>query len=160
MTVTRLTTAWLLACLLALALAGCASTPPRDDALYQQLGQRGGIEALVETLLVRVSDDPRIAHHFADVDIIHLNDRLVEFLCMQSGGPCAYAGKSMVEAHKHVTVGEADFNALVEDLMWAMDERGLPRTTQNQLLRRLAAMQRDVVRRGPPPPEAPLLPQP
>jgi len=158
MTVPRITTAWVLACLL--AIAGCASTPPRNDALYQQLGERSGIEALVETLLFRVSDDPRIAHHFADVDIIRLNDRLVEFLCVQSGGPCTYAGKPMVEAHKHVTVGEADFNALVEDLMWAMDERGLPRTTQNQLLRRLAAMQRDVVRRGAPPPEAPLLPQP
>ena len=146
----------LLACLL--SVAGCASTAPRTDTLYAELGERSGIEALVETLLFRVSDDPRIAHHFADVDIIHLNDRLVEFLCVQSGGPCTYAGKAMVEAHKHVTVGEADFNALVEDLMWAMDERGLPRTTQNRLLRRLAAMQREVVRRGPPPAEAPLLP--
>lgn len=146
----------LLACLL--SVAGCASTAPRTDTLYAELGERSGIEALVETLLFRVSDDPRIAHHFADVDIIHLNDRLVEFLCVQSGGPCTYRGKAMAEAHKHVTVGEADFNALVEDLMWAMDERGVPRTAQNRLLRRLAAMQRDVVRRGPPQAEAPLLP--
>lgn len=156
MTIQRLVTVLLLVGLM--TVAGCASTPPRDDSLYRALGQRSGIEALVETLLFRVSDDPRIAHHFADVDIIHLNDRLVEFLCVQSGGPCAYAGKPMAEAHKHVTVGEADFNALVEDLMWAMDERGLPRTTQNRLLRVLATMQSDVVRRGPPPQEAPLLP--
>ena len=80
---------------------------------------------------------------------------------MHSGGPCSYAGKDMAGAHKHVNIAEADFNALVEDLMWAMDQRQLPRATQNRLLRRLAAMQRDVVRRGPPPPEAPLLtPQP
>jgi len=157
MAIPRAATVLLLACLL--LVAGCASTPARDDALYRALGERSGIEALVETLLLRVSDDPRIAHHFADVDIIHLNDRLVEFLCVQSGGPCAYAGKPMAEAHKHVEVGEADFNALVEDLMWAMDQRQLPRTTQNRLLRRLAAMQGDVVRRGPPPPEAPLLPR-
>jgi len=156
MTILRIATALLLAGLM--AVAGCASAPLRDDTLYRELGQRSGIEALVETLLFRVSDDPRIAHHFADVDIIHLNDRLVEFLCVQSGGPCTYAGKPMVEAHKHVTVGEADFNALVEDLMWAMDQRKLPRTTQNRLLRVLATMQRNVVRRGPPPAEAPLLP--
>jgi hemoglobin len=156
MTILRLVTVLVLAGLM--AVAGCASTPSRDDSLYRALGQRSGIEALVETLLFRVSDDPRIAHHFADVDIIHLNDRLVEFLCVQSGGPCTYAGKPMAEAHKHVTVGEADFNALVEDLMWAMDERELPRTTQNRLLRVLATMQADVVRRGPPPQEAPLLP--
>ena len=152
----RIATTLLLACLL--SIAGCASTPPAKDALYDELGGRDGIEALVETLLFRVSDDPRIAHHFKDVDIINLNDRLVEFLCVTSGGPCSYAGKDMAEAHKHVKVAEADFNALVEDLMWAMDERGLPRTTQNQLLRRLAAFQREVVRRGPPPAEAPLQP--
>lgn len=155
----RIATALLLASLL--WIAGCASAPPAKDALYDGLGGRAGIEALVETLLFRVSDDPRIAHHFKDVDIINLNDRLVEFLCVQSGGPCSYAGKDMAGAHKHVNIAEADFNALVEDLMWAMDQRQLPRATQNRLLRRLAAMQRDVVRRGPPPPEAPLLtPQP
>jgi hemoglobin len=152
----RIATTCLLACLL--WIAGCASIPPPKDALYGELGGRSGIEALVETLLFRVSDVVRIAHHFKDVNIINLNDRLVEFLCVQSGGPCTYAGKGMAEAHKHVKVAEADFNALVEDLMWAMDERDLPRTTQNKLLRRLAALQREVVRRGPPPTEAPLLP--
>ena len=138
------------------ALGACASTPPPRDALYHQFGGREGLEALVDTLLYRVSDDPRIAHHFVDVNIINLNDRLVEFLCVQSGGPCTYAGKDMAEAHKHVKIAEADFNALVEDLMWAMDERKVPRTAQNQLLRRLAAMQRDIVRRG----NAPVAPSP
>ena len=137
-------TVCLSACLL--VLSACASTPPPRDALYNDLGGQAGIEALVETLLFRVSDDARIAHHFKDVNIINLNDRLVEFLCVQSGGPCTYAGKEMVEAHKHVKIAEADFNALVEDLMWAMDQRGLSRRTQNRLLQRLAAMQRDVVR--------------
>lgn len=134
----------LLACLL--LSAGCASRPPASDALYRELGGQAGIEALVETLLFRVSDDPRIAHHFRDVNILHLNDRLVELVCVEAGGPCTYTGKDMVEAHKHVRIAEADFNALVEDLMWAMDQRGLPRTTQNRLLQRLAVMQRDVVR--------------
>lgn len=139
-----LRTLCLTACLL--VLGACASAPPPRDALYTDLGGHAGIEALVETLLFRVSDDARIAHHFKDVNIINLNDRLVEFLCVQSGGPCTYAGKDMAEAHKHVKIAEADFNALVEDLMWAMDQRGLPRTTQNRLLQRLAAMQRDIVR--------------
>lgn len=139
--------AFLWSCLLMLALASCASAPPRSDRLYQELGGRPGIEALVEALLYRVSDDPRIAHHFVDLNIINLNDRLVEQICVEAGGPCTYTGKDMVEAHKHVRISEADFNALVEDLIWAMDEQGLRRTTQNRLLRRLADMQRDVLLR-------------
>ena len=127
-----------------LLLSACAST--RTSSLYDDLGARPGIEALVETLLYRVSDDPRISHHFVDVNIVNLNDRLVEQFCVLSDGPCAYSGKSMAEAHKFVKISQADFNALVEDLMWAMDERGLPRTTQNRLLRRLAALQTDIVR--------------
>ena len=45
MTNLRLVTVLVLAGLM--AVAGCASTPSRDDSLYRALGQRSGIEALV-----------------------------------------------------------------------------------------------------------------
>ncbi|MEP6907581.1 MAG: group 1 truncated hemoglobin, partial [Pseudoxanthomonas sp.] len=62
------------------------------------------------------------------------------------GGPCVYTGKDMVEAHASQKVSHADFNALVEDLLWAMDQRGIPRQAHNRLLKRLAPMQAEIVR--------------
>ncbi|MFY2765175.1 group I truncated hemoglobin [Arenimonas sp. MALMAid1274] len=128
---------------LLVALAACASTP--RQTLYQQFGERAGIEALVEELLVRVLEDPRINEGFAEVDLVNLNDRLVEQICVEVGGPCTYTGKTMAESHATLAVTEADFNALVEDLVDAMDARGIPRRAQNRLLVRLAPMHRDIV---------------
>ena len=133
------------ALVLVLLLASCAGAPQPRPSLYEQFGGRPGIEALVEELLVRILEDERINRGFADVDIINLNDRLVEQLCVEVGGPCTYTGRSMAESHAGLAIGEADFNALVEDLVDAMEARGIPRTAQNRLLRRLAAMHGDIV---------------
>ncbi len=131
-----------IACLV-LLLGACATAP--RASLYQQFGGRPGIEALVEELLVRILEDERINAGFAQADILNLNDRLVEQICVEVGGPCTYTGRSMAESHAGLGVTEADFNALVEDLQDAMDARGIPFRAQNQLLRRLAPMHRDIV---------------
>lgn len=130
---------------LVLLLAACTATTPRPTT-YQQFGERPGIEALVEDLLARILEDPRINAGFADVDLVNLHDRLVEQICVELDGPCTYTGRSMAESHATLAVTEADFNALVEDLVDAMEARGIPRRAQNRLLRRLAPMHRDIVR--------------
>ena len=129
---------------LSLMLAACAGTGPRPT-LYQQFGERPGIEALVEDLLARLLEDPRINRQFAEVDLVNLNDRLVEQICVEVGGPCTYTGRSMAESHAALTVSQADFYALVEDLVDAMEARGIPPRAQNRLLARLAPMHRDIV---------------
>ncbi len=131
--------------LLPLLLAACATAPARPS-LYQQFGERPGIEALVEELLVRVLEDPRINAGFVEVDLDNLSERLVEQICVEVGGPCTYTGRSMAESHAALAVTEADFNALVEDLVDAMEARDIPRRAQNRLLRRLAPMHGDIVR--------------
>ncbi|MCC5068387.1 group 1 truncated hemoglobin [Xanthomonas campestris pv. campestris] len=138
-------TRWLRYSLLCvLMLSGCATTQPRQT-LYEELGGQPGIEALVETMLSRIADDPRIVEHFARVNIVMLNERLVQKFCHVADGPCPDTVKSMAQAHQHMAIREGDFNALVEDLNWAMDQRNIPRRTQNRLLARLAAMHGEIV---------------
>ncbi|MEA9913045.1 group 1 truncated hemoglobin [Xanthomonas campestris pv. raphani] len=138
-------TRWLRYSLLCvLMLSGCATTQPRQT-LYEELGGQPGIEALVETMLSRIADDPRIVEHFARVNIVMLNERLVQKFCNVADGPCPDTAKSMAQAHQHMAIREGDFNALVEDLNWAMDQRNIPRRTQNRLLARLAAMHGEIV---------------
>jgi hemoglobin len=133
-------------CLL-LVLSACAGTPQRSDALYRDLGELPGITAIVEGMLFRLVDNPRIAHHFAQTDIVNLRDRLVEQLCVEAGGPCAYTGLPMDEAHIGMDIDEGDFNALVEDLQMAMEDLDVPVAAQNRLLARLAPMRRDILHR-------------
>lgn len=133
---------------LTMIAVGCAHRPgpPNDGALYRDLGGEPGITAIVEGLLFKMVDDERIAHHFADADIINLRQRLIEQLCFESGGPCRYEGLGMQESHAGRNITEAEFNALVEDLIDVMEALDVEVGAQNRLLRRLAPMQADIVR--------------
>ncbi|MVW76452.1 group I truncated hemoglobin [Pseudomonas xionganensis] len=132
---------------LLLALSACAQQPPRDDSLYRALGDQAGIEAVVEGMLLKIAADPRIVHHFEDVDIQRLRDKLVEQFCMEAGGPCTYSGDSMEESHTGLNLTPSDFNALVENLQAAMTEQGIAIPAQNRLLARLAPMRGQIIDR-------------
>ena len=130
----------LLACLMLVLLAGCAQQPPKDDSLYHALGQRPGIQRIVEGMLIIAVRDERIGERFKKIDIIRLRDKLVEQLCVEAGGPCKYTGDTMAESHKGQNLTRSDFNALVEDLIDAMDAEGISVPNQNRLIARLAPM--------------------
>ncbi|WP_010219177.1 group I truncated hemoglobin [Pseudomonas syringae group genomosp. 3] len=126
-------------------LASCAQHPPRDDSLYQDLGQRAGIQRIVEGMLLNIAKDERIVEHFKKVNIVRLRDKLVEQLCVEAGGPCRYTGDSMAESHKGQNLTPSDFNALVENLIAAMDTENVPVPVQNRLIARLAPMRGEVL---------------
>ncbi|MCH8492225.1 MAG: group 1 truncated hemoglobin [Idiomarina sp.] len=122
-----------------------ASAHSKSDELYQQLGGTQGIEQVVEDLLFNVADDRRIRHHFVDIDIVRLHEKLSEQICELAGGPCVYTGDDMVTSHTGMGVTRADFNALVEALQLAMDDNHISISAQNRLLAMLAQMHHEIV---------------
>lgn len=140
----------LLALAMLVALSGCAASGSRGATLYDELGGREGVAALVDGFLVRVADDYRIVDTFAGSNVPRLRRLLEEQFCQVSDGPCEYTGGSMEETHRGMGIREAEFNALVEDLIDAMEALDLPVATQNRLLARLAPMHRDIVSAAPP----------
>ena len=131
--------------LLLALLSACAQQPPKDDSLYRALGAMPGITRIVEGMLLNIARDDRIVERFRRIDIQRLRNKLIEQFCVEAGGPCTYTGDSMAESHKGQNVSRSDFNALVEDLIKAMDSEGIPVPTQNRLLARLAPMRGEVI---------------
>lgn len=130
---------------LALLLSACAQQPPRDDSLYRDLGASPGITRIVEGMLLNIARDERIVERFRRIDIQRLRNKLIEQFCVEAGGPCTYTGDSMAESHKGQNLSRSDFNALVEDLIKAMDSEGIAVPVQNRLIARLAAMRGEVI---------------
>jgi hemoglobin len=137
---------WLLALGLAVALAGCASVP-RGAGDYAAFGGREGIEAVVEEMLVRVVEDPRIGHYFAESNLVRVHQQLSDQVCELVGGPCTYGGFPMEEVHAGRGIDEEAFNHLVGHLVAAMEARGVPVPAQNRLLAKLAPMRPQVIHR-------------
>jgi hemoglobin len=135
----------IIAVVLTLLLCGCSTQPTPSNDLYQALGQREGIDKLVVRLLYNIADDARIADQFRDSNINRLHDKLVEQICALSGGPCVYSGDTMAESHAGKNITDTHFNALVEDLINAMESQRIPVAAQNRLLALLAPMHGDIV---------------
>jgi hemoglobin len=134
------------AIVLALAVtATIAYAHTMERSLYSRLGGRGAITAVVNDFVTNVAKDNRINGFFADADIPRLKRLLVQQICAGSGGPCKYEGRSMREAHRGMGVGNADFNALVGDLVKSLKKFNVPAREQKELLGLLGPMRRDVV---------------
>lgn len=132
--------------LLVLVLVGCQTTASGTDrSLYEALGERNGIAEFVKDTLYRVVEDPRIADTFKGVDIARLHRHLTDQICALANGPCTYTGRSMAESHAGLGLNETHFNALVEDLILAMEDNQVPVAAQNRLLALLAPLHDDVV---------------
>jgi hemoglobin len=138
--------------MLAAALfATCVSAPLLSVAaepkasLYERLGGTGPITAVVGKFVSNVAADKRINGWFANADIPNLKRQLVDQVCQASGGPCTYTGKSMKETHKGMKITTAAFNALVEDLVQALDTFNVPEQEKNELLSVLGPMNKDIV---------------
>lgn len=117
----------------------------QDASLYQDLGQRPGLERLMNDFVERVRVDARLKPFFEKTDLPHLKTQLVLQVCAASGGPCQYKGPDMKTAHANMDVTRRDFNALVEVLQDSMSAQGIAFPTQNRLLALLAPMHREII---------------
>ena len=125
--------------------AGGVTAPPAERPLYDRLGGKEAITAVVDDFVANVAADTRINPRFVKTDISRLKQMLVDQICQATGGPCTYTGKSMLDAHRGMNITEAEFNALVEDLTRSLDKFKVPDREKTELLTALAAMKGDVV---------------
>ena len=128
-----------------LALGACAADPMAKQSLYDRLGGKPAVTAVVDEFVGNVAADSRINGRFAKADIPHLKMRLVEQISAASGGPVVYNGLSMKVAHMGMHISDAEFADLVEDLVKALDKFHVPQKEQGELLAILGPTKSDIV---------------
>jgi len=133
-------------------MAAMASLGIAQDkkTLYDRLGGKDAIVAVVDEFVGRVAADTRINGFFKDTAadpqrLASFKGKLVDQICEASGGPCKYTGKDMKTAHQGMGITEADFNALVEDLVGALDKFKVAEADKQTLLGVLGPMKKDIV---------------
>lgn len=114
-------------------------------SLYDRLGGKEAITAVVDTFVGNVGGDKRINGFFATTDLVKLKMHLVNQICEATGGPCKYTGRSMKQTHAGMGIDDAAFNALVEDLVKALDRHKVGKTEKDELLGILGPMKSDIV---------------
>ena len=133
------------------ALSGCGrlggeqQMATQEKSLYDRLGGKPAITAVVDDFTARVAADRRINRFFANTDVPAFKAKLVDQICEASGGPCKYTGKDMKTAHAGMGVTDDDFNALVGDLVATLDKFKVPEKEKGELLGVLGPMKKDIV---------------
>ncbi|WP_237113403.1 group I truncated hemoglobin [Pseudohongiella spirulinae] len=112
--------------------------------LYEELGGSSGIEEIVDRFIVEIAFDNRVFERFADSNVERFREKITEHFCVLANGPCVYTGDSMIDTHAGMQISDAEFNAIVENLITAMDESGSPIAAQNKLLARLAVLKDEI----------------
>jgi len=113
--------------------------------LYERLGRKDSITAVVDDFVARCAADDRINTKFARTDIPRLKRMLVDQVCEASGGPCRYEGRNMHETHHGMAVTAGEFDALVGDLVATLNQFGVGQQEQDELLGVLGPMRPDIV---------------
>ena len=123
------------------SITGAAAQP----TLYQRLGGYNAIQAVVDEAIKNIAADRRINRFFKGANIARLRRQLADQICAASGGPCVYTGRDMKSAHAGMGINDAQFNALVEDLVKSLDKFKVPEKEKGELLGILGPMKPSIV---------------
>jgi hemoglobin len=110
------------------------------QSLYERLGGKTAITAVVDDFVARCAADARINGKFARTDIPRLKSNLIDQVCEATGGPCTYTGRDMQTTHAGMQVTAGEFDALVGDLVATLDRFSVPAAEQSELIAALAPM--------------------
>ena len=114
-------------------------------SLYDRLGGRDAIVAVIDDFVGRCAGDSRINGKFARTDVPRLKAMLVDQVDSATGGPATYAGRSMRETHDGMGVTAGEFDALVGDLVATLNGFSVPEAEQQELLGILGPLRSDIV---------------
>lgn len=118
-----------------------------SQPLYQRLGGREAINAVVKDLLANGLADARLKPRLSGMDGARCERQLTELLCEATGGPCKYVGRDMKTAHAGARVTETEWQAFAENLAKTFDRFNVPVRERNELLQLIGPMKADIVGR-------------
>lgn len=125
--------------------SGSGMSAADSRSLYDRLGGKPAITAVVDDFVARVAADNRINGKFANANIPRLKTMLVDQICQASGGPCAYTGRDMKATHAGMGINGGEFDALVGDLVATLNKFKVGEREKNDLLGALGPMKKDIV---------------
>ncbi len=144
-----------------LTLAGFAAVAPfyaappqavaqQEKSLYQRLGGYDALAAVTDDFLGRLATDSQLKRFFVGHNkegITRIRQHVIDFLCVATGGPCAYTGQDMKTAHTGLGISEDDWNASVRDLVATLDKFKVPDKEKNEVLGAISQLKGDIVGR-------------
>jgi hemoglobin len=116
-----------------------------SESLYERLGGTEGITKIVGSLVHAHLANPAISTRFEGSDVDKLISGAANFMISGTGGPNVYKGKDMLGVHKGMNISQAEFMAVLDDALIALQQNNVGQREQEEMLFILHSMRGDVV---------------
>jgi hemoglobin len=118
--------------------------PTPGKSLYMQLGAPA-IADVVVTFYKMMMGDPSIAPYFDGYDVEEIMSHQHQFLCVATGGPMDYVGRSIRSAHGRLHIANEHFDRTMEHLTTALAGAGVPADMTATIMSKVEAFRGHVV---------------
>jgi hemoglobin len=120
-------------------------------SLYERLGGVYAIATVVDDFIDRIMHDQRLnanplvddAHH--RVPPAGFKYLATEMVCMATGGPQKYTGKSMKESHANLKITGKEWDAFLDDFQQTLNKFAVPGAEQVELKAIVDSTRSDIV---------------
>jgi hemoglobin len=135
------------------AANGEVTAPRAPGSLYDRLGRREGIYALMSAAIDSLNgneqlnrQNPKLASAATRVNLPDMKKKVADFVCRLTGGPCTYTGRTMRASHAPLDITESDWKIFIDDFVRVMNEFRVANADQDDLLALLVAMKADILK--------------
>ncbi|MGD8526775.1 MAG: group 1 truncated hemoglobin [Thioalkalispiraceae bacterium] len=115
------------------------------ESLYERLGGSEGITRIANDVIDNHIANQVIGTRFADSDVAALKNAAATFFISGTGGPDVYKGKDLLAAHKGMNISQAEFMAVLDDILSALEKNNIGQREQEEVLFTLYSMREQVV---------------
>ncbi len=117
----------------------------KQASLYDRLGGKDAIRAVVDRLYALISEDSELASFFGETDMPTLKTHQFMFLSQVLGGPAKYRGPSLKDAHKHLKIEGKHFDRVAGYLSQALKDAGVGAPLHDEVMGAAASFKPEVV---------------
>jgi len=118
-----------------------------EATLYERLGGRDRIATIVANIWENHISNPLIKQRYVNSDPVKVKQLVTELCCAGFGGPETYTGRDMLTSHTGMNINEAEFIAVCDDVLAALDKNKVGQRERDEILCILYSMKGDIVHR-------------
>jgi len=113
--------------------------PTMKTILFERLGGKSGITALVHEAVEAHMENSAISKRFQLLReqperLAEIIQHSIDFFGAGSGGNIEYSGRDMVSAHRGMNISPSEYMHVIDDILGAMQNKGLDQETQDEVL--------------------------
>lgn len=126
-----------------LILAGMTNAETKNKAsastLYERLGGKEGITAIVDDVIEAHMNNPTISATFIPYKsqperMAKIRQHTIDFFSAGSGGPVQYTGRDMPATHAGMNISATEYMAVIDDIMGVLDKHQIDEESKKDVL--------------------------